>query len=381
MTAAVVGVGELPPRRRTPDETALGLMGRAARLAVDDAGLRPIDIDGLFVGPHVGETPQHVPATAAEYLGLRPTVADVVDLGGATALGMLWRAAAAISAGMCSTALCVLAASRDPNRTLRSPNRNPIREFDVPVGASGANLAYALSARAHMDRFGTTASQLAGIAVAERANAQRNPDAVFYGRPLEVDDVLASPIIVDPIHRDEAVMPCGGAAAVVITSSDRAADLPHRPVSLLGAGELVTHRAASHNPDFTTSPLRGAATRAYRQAGVGSGDVDLWSIYDCYTIMVAITIEDLGLCDKGEAGPFIAERDPGPGGDLPLNTHGGQLGCGQADLAGGMGHLVEAVRQIRGEAGDRQIPDCSTAMVTGIGATMSTAVATVVGAR
>lgn len=374
---AVVGVGELPPRRTTPGATTLGLMARAARLAVDDAGLAPADVDGLFVDPMPGETPRHVPVTVAEYLGLRPDVATLVDLGGATAVGMLWRAASAIAAGMCTTALCVVGTSRDPDRPLPATNRNPIREFDVPVGASGANVAYALTARAHMDRYGTTAEQLARIAVAARTNAQSNPEAVFHGRPIDLAGVLASPMVVDPIHRDEAVMPCGGAAAVLVTSAERAPDRPHAVVGIAGSGERASHRAARANPDHTASPLAPATAAALGRAGVSIADIDCFSLYDCYTIMVAVTAEDIGLCPPGEAGPFLWERDLGPEGDLPLNPHGGQLGAGQSDLAGGMGHVVEAVRQLRGTADGRQVPDCEVALVTGNGATMGESATTV----
>lgn len=377
--AAIVGIGELPPLRETDGETTLGMIARAAALAVADAGLEPAAIDGLFVGPQVGETPQHVPATVAEYLGLEPRTATLVDLGGASGAGMAWRAAAAISAGMCETALCVLGNTRERDGVPRSPNRNPIREFDVPFGASGANQAYAMVATRHMADFGTTAEQLARIAVVERENAQRKPDAIFHGVPLTVEDVLASRTIAEPIHLYEAVMPCAGGAAFVMTSSERAADLPHSPVALLGAGEKVTHRALSQAPNLTTSPLRPAIEDAYAMAGVGVAEIDLFSLYDCYTILVGITLEDAGLCPKGEFGPFVDDTDFSPTGAVPLNPHGGQLACGQADLAGGMGHVVEAVRQLRRAAPGRQVPDAELALVTGNGATMSEECALVLG--
>ena len=377
---AVVGAAELPPARVTPGQTTLGMIGRVARAAVADAGLEPAAIDGLLVGPQVGETPQHVPATVAEYLGLQPTMANVVDLGGASGAGMVWRAAAAIVAGLCETVLCVLANTRDPQVVPRSPNRNPIREFDVPYGGSGANQAYAMVATAHMAAFGTTPEQLAQVPVFERRNAALNPDAVFSGRDITVDDVLASPVVMSPLHLLEVVMPCGGGAAVVVTSAERARGLPHRPVPLLGAGEKLTHRALSQAPSLTTSPLTPAIAAAYAMAGVGPTDLDLLSLYDCYSIVVALTLEDAGLCPKGEVGPWLADQDFSATGNLPLNTHGGQLACGQADLAGGMGHVVEAVRQLRGEAGARQVPDAEVALVTGNGATLSEEVALVLGA-
>lgn len=376
---AVVGVAEIPPARSTPGVTTLEMLARVSRMALKDSGLTPADIDGLIVGPQVGETPQHVPATVAEYLGLQPRFADIVDLGGATGAGMVWRAAAAISAGMCETVLCVLGNTRDPGSATRSPNRNPIREFDVPYGASGANQAYAMIAQRHMAEFGTTAQQLAQVPVKQRANAMLNPAAVFHGKPIGIDDVLNSPMVTSPLRLLEIVMPCGGGAAVIVTSADRAEDMDKAPVYVLGAGERVTHRALSQAPGLTTSPLAPAIRDAYSMAGVGPADIDFLSIYDCYSIVVAITVEDAGFCAKGESGAWLEEHDFSIGSQLPINPHGGQLASGQADLAGGMGHIVEAVRQLRTEAGERQITDPDIALVTGNGATMSEEVALVLG--
>lgn len=378
-SAAIVGIAELPPKRTTPGYTTLEMIARASQLAALDAGIAPFQIDGLMVGPQVGETAQHVPATVAEYLGLQPRFADIVDLGGATAPGMLWRAAAAINAGMADIVLCVLGNARDPQVIHHSPNRNPIREFDVPYGASGANQAYAMIASVHMATFGTTADQLAAVPVKQRQNSQLNPDAVFYGKPITVDDVLSSPMVMSPLHLLEIVMPCGGAAAFIVTAAERAGDFPHPAVFLHGAGECVTHRALSQAPELTTSPLARAIPAAYRAAGMGTDDIDFLSIYDCYSIVVAITLEDGGFVPKGDAGPWLAEADITINGPLPINPHGGQLACGQADLAGGMGHIIEAVRQLRGEAQGRQVDTPNLALVTGNGATLSEEVALVLG--
>ncbi len=376
---AIVGVGELKPTRTTTGETTLGLIAEAARAAVLDAGLGPADIDGLLVGPQVGETPQHVPATVAEYLGLQPRMANVVDLGGASGPGMIWRAAAAIAVGMCETVVCVLANTREAVPP-RSPNRNPIREFDVPFGASGANIAYALLMQAHMASYGTTATDFATIAAWARANAQKNTDAIFYGKPATVADVLASPMIASPLHLYEIVMPVAGGEAVVVVSPQRAKTMRRPAVHLLGAGEKVTHRALSQAPDLTSGPLKPAMAQAMAQAGVSADRMSLYSFYDCYTVMAAITIEDAGLCPPGGFGRWLREHDLSFIGNAPLNTHGGQIGFGQPDLAGGMTHVIEAVRQLRGSASGRQIPNADLALVTGNGATMSEAVALVLGA-
>lgn len=376
---AIAGIGELKPVRRTEGATTLEFISDAVRLAVADAGLDKDAIDGLLVGPQVGETPQHVPATVAEYLGLRPSMSNVVDLGGASGAGMVWRAAAAIAAGMCETVVCVLANVREAEQP-RSSNRNPIREFDVPFGASGANISYALPMQRHMAEFGSTPQQFARIASLARQHAQLNPNAIFYGQPASIEDVLASPVIASPLHLYEIVMPVAGGAAVVVVSPERARSLKHPPVHLLGAGEKLTHRAISQAPSLTSGPLKPAMQHALARAGLGAADMSLLSFYDCYTIMVALTIEDAGLCAPGQFGHWMDEHTFGHDGDFPLNTHGGQLGCGQADLAGGMTHIVEAVRQLRHEAGARQIVNAQTALVTGNGATVSEATALVLGA-
>jgi len=377
--AALVGIGELKPVRKTCGETTLDWIAQSVRLAVADAGLTRDAIDGLLVGPQVGETPQHVPATVAEYLGLTPRMANVVDLGGASGAGMVWRAGAAIAAGMCEAVVCVLANVREAQPP-RSPNRNPIREFDVPFGASGANISYALAMQAHMARYHSTPEQFASIAAWARHNAQSNPDAIFYGQPASVADVLASPVIASPLHLYEIVMPVAGGTAVVVVSPERARALKHPPVYLLGAGEKITHRAMSQAPELTSGPLKAAIAQALIQAGVSVQQMSLLSLYDCYTIMVALTIEDAGLCAPGQFGHWLAGRTLGFDGNTPLNTHGGQLGFGQPDLAGGMTHIVEAVRQLRHQGGARQIPGAELALVTGNGATVSEAVALVLGA-
>ena len=380
ISAAISGIGKLKLQRRTEGVTTLELLARVSRLAALDAGVGPGEIDGLLVGPQVGETPQHVPATVAEYLGLQPTMSNVVDLGGASGPGMVWRAAAAIEAGMCETVLCVLGNHRNPEAP-RSPNRNPIREFDVSFSASGANLSYALLMQAHMATHGCRPEDYALVAVGARANAQLNPMAIFHGQPASVEEVLASPMVTSPLHLFEIVMPVAGGKAVIVTTRERAARGPRKPVVLLGAGEKITHSAVSQAPSLTSGPLKPSMQRALAQAGKQARDMCFLSLYDCYTIMVATTIEDASLCRPGEFGAFLRDSGSGPDGLLPLNTHGGQLGFGQPDLAGGMTHVVEAVRQLRGEADGRQISDARSALVTGNGATMSEAVALVPGAE
>lgn len=377
--AAICGIGELQPQRRTENVTTMELLMQASAQAIADAGIGAGDIDGLLVAPQVGETPQHVPAAVAEYFGMKPTMSNLVDLGGASGPGMIWRAAAAIAAGQCETVLCVIGNHRNPTPP-RAANRNPAREFDTPFGASGANTSYALLMQAHMARYGCTAEDYALIAAGSRANAQLNPLAIFHDKPASVEDVLASPLVCSPLHLLEIVMPVAGAEAVIVTTADKAATGKNRPVYLLGAGEKITHRAVSQATDLTSGPLKSAIARALAQAEHTAHEMDFLSFYDCYTIMVATTIEDAGLCAPGQFGAWLRDNGGmGPKARQPINTHGGQLGFGQPDLAGGMTHVVEAVRQIRGTATGRQIDGCDTALVTGNGATMSEAVALVLG--
>jgi acetyl-CoA acetyltransferase len=378
--AALVGIGELKPERSTYGVTTMELLMRASAEAMADAGVDPGEVDGLLVAPQVGETPQHVPATVAEFFGMQPTMSNMVDLGGASGPGMIWRAAAAIAAGQCETVLCVIGNHRNQPPP-RSANRNPAREFDTPFGASGANTSYALLMQAHMAAYGCRPEDYAEIAAGSRANAQNNEMAIFYGKPASVEEVLASPMVASPLHLFEIVMPVAGADAVIVTTSKKAAGLRHPPVFLNGAGEKITHRAVSQAPSLTSGPLKPSIARALAQAGMRVQDIDFLSFYDCYTIMVATTIEDAGLCGAGKFGEWL--RDNGgmsSNARQPVNTHGGQLGFGQPDLAGGMTHVVEAVRQIRGTAPDRQIKNCRSALVTGNGATMSEAVALVLAA-
>ncbi len=383
--AAITGVGELKPVRHTEGRTALDLIAEVSRLALDDAGLTFQQVDGLLVDPVV-DTPMLVPATVAEYLGLDVTFAELVDLGGATGAGMAWRAAAAIAAGLCETCLCVCAAPRETSVGLgwggggvRRTYRIPDAEFEAPYGALGANFGYALIANRYAYEYGLKPQQRAKIAVDQRTNACANPFAYFYGQPITVEDVLNSPVVLDPLHMLEIVMPCAGGAALVVQPADRARKNGRRPAYLLGAGEHLTHKSITYAPSLTDSAIKAAADKAFEMAGVSRDDVKLASIYDCYTITVMVSLEDAGFCAKGEAGDFVASHDLTYKGDFPLNTHGGQLSFGQPGLAGGMSHVTEAARQVMGVCGERQAKECDVAYVNGNGGIMSEQVSLLLG--
>lgn len=380
--AAVAGIGELRPARFIEGATIPSLMLQAGREAMLDAGVTPAEVDGVLVAPPLGGAPLIFPAMITEYLGLSPNYLDVVDTGGASGASQVWRAAAAIAAGMCETVLCLTADLQSPKGFYQRGTAMeglPATEFDRPYGPMGANSGYALLAQRHMYQFGTTARQMAKVAVDQRANACANPMAIFHGKPLGIDDVLNSPMVVDPLHLLEIVMPCSGAAAVLVTSAERARRGPRPVVELLGAGEHCSHSGITYSRDLVESPVRYSAQRAFAMAGLRPADMDLVSVYDCYTITVLVTLEDAGFCPKGQGGPFVEEHDLTYSGDFPVNTHGGQLSFGQPGLAGGMSHVTEAVRQLRGEATGRQVQDCEFAFVNGNGGILSEQASLVLG--
>ena len=298
---------------------------------------------------------------------------------------MIWRAAAAIELGICEAVVCAapgLPIPSNPNQKPRDPTRlfgsvsaswgSPQTEFDVPYGNVAQNAGYALIAQRYAATYGYDERALAKIAADQRSNAQGNPNAVFFGQPITIDDVLQSKVIADPLHVLEIVMPCAGGSAVVVVSDRLAKKCRHRPVYVTGCGERLTTRSVTYADDMTVSPVGPASKSAFQMAGKTPKDVDVLEAYDCYTITVLLTIEDSGFCEKGEGTRFVNENDLTFSGSFPVNTHGGQLGAGQAaGMAGGMSQPVEGVRQIMGRAEGRQVADCNTALVTGTGGIMS----------
>ena len=370
--AAISGFAELAPTKKSEGRTPLGLISEVSRLAIQDAGLAPGAVDGIVVCPAMMQYSMLWPSVVAEHLGLQPAYLDFVDLGGATSCAMVARAAAAVTQGRCRNVLCVNGDTWDPQGMYQKPPPmvSPMRDFTLPYGAAGANADYAMAARLHMERFGTTAEQLAKIAVDQRRSALRNPLALFHEQPLEIEDVLSSPMVCEPLHKLEIVLPCTGAEAVVITSQEAAGDGPHPPVFVLGYGEALEPEPFQR-PDFLVTPTVESARRAFAMAGLRPRDVTLAQIYDCYTSAVLIELEDAGFCEKGEGGPFVESHDLTYAGDFPLNTGGGMLSFGQPGLGGGMTLVVEAVRQVMERAGDRQVARPDLAFVHGNGGTFT----------
>jgi len=369
--AAAIGIAELKPwKDAPPDVTPLKLMGQLAAEALTDAGLDKKDLDGFLVGMPFADPGMLYPASACEVLGINPRMLNVVDIGGATPAGMIWRAAAAIDAGMCQAVLCIVA---DLNKIgdQKVPVVSVQREFESPYGNIGANCGYAMIAHRHMYEYGTKPEQMAKIAVDQRTNALKNPLAIFNDKPLTIQEVLASRMIVDPLHIFEIVSPCSGGAAVIVASPEVAKRTKNPPIWLLGAGEYSNHASITYAPSLTDSPIKPAADLAFQMAGVARQDIDLVCPYDCYTITVLVSLEDAGFCKKGQGGPFAMEHNLSYAGDFPCNTHGGQLSIGQPGLGGGMSHVTEAIRQLMGRGDGRQVKDAALAYVNGNGGIMS----------
>jgi acetyl-CoA acetyltransferase len=386
--AAIVGYVELPPERMSKASPAPFTLEQWAELSADalaDAGLTGEVVDGI-VTSHLAESEIFVPSTIAEYLGVGANFAELVDLGGASAAGMVWRAAAAVELGLCDVVLCVLPARYITPTSDRKPKAlsdavffgsssnqfgSPQAEFEIPYGNLGQNGPYGQVAQRYGAVYGYDERAMAKIVVDQRVNANHTDGAIWRDKPLTVDDVLASPVIADPLHMLEIVMPCVGGAAVVVAGADIARRCRNRPVWIRGFGEHVPFKTPTYAADLLQTPIAKAADTAFSMTDLSRQDMDMVSIYDCYTITVLLSLEDAGFCEKGKGMGFVAEHDLTFRGDFPLNTAGGQLGFGQAGLAGGMHHVCDATRQIMGRAGAAQVADCHRAFVSGNGGILS----------
>lgn len=362
------------------DESELSMVASASLDALGEAGLTLADVDGLFVN-YLGEAGS---VQLAEYLGIEPRYSDSTDLGGAAFEAHVHHAVAALAAGRCEVAL-IGYASRQRSRRSRSRAATedhfatPLSaQFETPFAMPLPIGQYALIAARHMHEFGTTSAELAEVAVAARMWAQRNPKA-WRRDPLTVADVLASPLVADPLHKYDCCLVTDGGGALVLTTAARARDADRMPIRILGAGESHTHWRISQMPDLTVSAGAKSARDAFTMAGITPADVDFVEPYDSFTITVLMALEDLGFCAKGEGGAFVTDGRLRPGGALPAMTSGGGLSYNHPGALGLL-LLVEAVRQLRCEATDRQVPDARIGVVHGVGGFFSTA-GTVVLAR
>jgi len=370
--ACIVGAYE-HPTRKAEDKSVAQLHAEVARGALQDAGLRREDIDGYFCA---GDAPGLGPMSMVDYLGLKVRHVDSTDTGGSSYLIHVAHAAQAIALGKCNVALITLAGRPRSEGSSGTQPRSwganlPDAPFEAPYGIVTAN-SYAMVAARHMHEFGTTSEQLAWVKVAASHHAQHNPHAMLK-EVVTVKEVLDSPVIADPLHRMDCCVVSDGGGALVLARPEIAKSLKRPVVRLLGAGEQPKGQAGG-KLSLTTSGAAASGPRAFEEAGVRPADIQYASIYDSFTITVVVQLEDLGFCRKGEGGKFVADGNLISGsGKLPFNTDGGGLCNNHPANRGGMTKVIEAVRQLRGEAHPKvQVKNCGLALAQGTGGQLGT---------
>jgi acetyl-CoA acetyltransferase len=372
--AAIAGLG-ITEMGKVYERTPSDFAAEAIALALDDAGLRASDVDGLLI--NANQSAEMAPSLQFSLGLVDLTLVATIGAFGASAGAMLQYAAWAIASGQASVVACVYADAPLSNGQSISQSAYSGKRFDAP-GFSGlrfaygdygpANSMYALALRRHMHLFGTTHDQLGTIAVGQRAWAQLNPHAQMR-EPITLEDYHASRWVVEPLHLFDCCLVSNGGVAVIVTSAERAQELRQPPVYLRGFGQSAPgDRARSGRDPAVETGASTAGRRALAQAGIELADLDLLELYDCYTYTVLVTLEDYGFCGKGEGGPFVADGKLGPGGSLPCNTGGGQL---SSYYMWGFTPLSEGVIQTRGQAGARQVAKHDHVLVSGNGGVLN----------
>src|SRR6266567_3964822 len=362
--AAIVGVGTTR-FGKLPGSTAWSLQAEAVRNALADAGLRKDDVDGLFTESQFSEPLLLHGHLLGRMLGLRPNFLSTQSLGGATACALVQHAAMAVAGGMCEIALCVYGdnAKTGPPPIFGLAQMGRGQADEIAYGMLGGPIMEARSAMRYMHEFGATHEMLGSVAVAFREHAALNPDAQ-YGDPLTMEEYLAAPFVAEPLRKFDCTVTTDGAVALILTSAERARDLAQAPVFVAGMGQAHNLDGLEDREHYTRFAGARSSERAYEMAGVGPDDVDTAQLYDCFTSTVLITLEDYGFCKKGEGGHFALDGELRLGSELPSNTDGGMLSGGNLT---GWGQIAEAVRQLRGGCGERQVPDAEVAVVSGHG--------------
>lgn len=375
--AAIAGVAESD--LGVTGKTALELLTQGALRALEEAGLTLKDVDGLATAG-VSRMPT---LQVAEYLGIQPRWTDGTMVGGSSFEVFVGHAAEAVHSGLATTILVCYGSNQRSARSRRFglglDPALPSSQFEAPYGPFMPSSMYALAAQRHMHEFGTTSEQLAEVAVAAREWALQNPKAYRFGKgPLTVEEVVSSDMVSSPLHSLDYCLITDGGGAAIVTSIERARDLPKPPILVLGHGEASTHFSMSQMPDLTATGAADSARRAYEMAGISPEGVDVAELYDSFTITVMLTLEALGFCGRGESGSFVEKGRIAPGGDFPLNTSGGGLSYNHPGMYGLL-LVVEAVRQLRGEADARQVDDCKIAVAHGTGGILSSHATVVLG--
>jgi len=370
--AAIVGIGNTK-RWNAPGRTPFDQLQEAAILALEDCGLTLKDVDGLFCAISSSGLPV---LNVAERLGISVRHADGTMVGGASFLFHLQSAVAALENGLCDVALICYGSNQlsAGGRLVSMPDPQP---YEAPYRPRYPISSYALAAQRHMHDYGTTRENLADVALAARAWANLNPDAYARG-PLAREEVLSSRMVSDPITRADCCLVTDGGAALVVTRADRARDLAEKPAYILGTGVAVSHRQIVAMPDLTTTAAVESGRRAYAMAGVGPAEIDHVMVYDAFTITTLLFLEDLGFCPKGEGGAFISSGAIAPGGSLPVNTNGGGLSCNHPGMYG-LFTIIEAVEQLRGYCGARQVEGAEIALAHANGGVLSSQATAILG--
>jgi acetyl-CoA C-acetyltransferase len=361
---AIAGVHEYESRW-APDKTSFQIIGECTREALADAGLRLEDVDGFFGATMTMGAMGMV--QLSEYLNIKPRYLDGTNIGGSSFVSHVAHAAAAIHSGLCEVALIVYGSTAASDAmaigTGNAGGRDPSAAFVSPYGMTLVS-SYAMVAKRHMHQYGTTSEQLADIAVSTRHHASLNPNAKMR-QPITREDVLESRMIADPLHLLDCCIISDGGGAVIVTSLERAKDLRQKPVVVNGTGESVAHREIGA-PDLMTIAAKQSGEAAFAMAKMSPAEIDFCTIYDSFTITVLATLENLGFCKPGEGGPFVENGGIGLGGRLPVNPDGGGLSSNHSGMRG-IFLVIEAVRQLRGGLGARQVEGASTALVHGTG--------------
>lgn len=367
---AIAGVGQAGLGDAT-GFTEMEILVQAAQRAVADAGLTMQDIDGICTAS-VAATMWVMPVI--EHLGIRPTFIDSTMLGGSSFVAHIMPAIQALASGQCNAVL-VCYGSTQRTSTVNRAEVGRMRKhmdpqpYEAPYDPLSPISSYALAAARHMHQYGTTREQLAEVALAANQWAQRNPEALAR-EPLTLDKILGARMVSDPLTVRDCCLVSDGAGAYVLVRADRARDLPQKPVYVLGNATAVWNRQISSMHDLTITAAQESGRRAFEMAGVTPAEIDVVEVYDAFTINTILFLEDLGFCKKGEGGAFVSGGAIAPGGRLPVNTNGGGLSCIHPGMYG-IFIMIEAVRQLRGVAGERQIDDAQLAVVHGNGGTLS----------
>jgi acetyl-CoA acetyltransferase len=363
--AAIVGVAESDLGHVAEGLNPIDLMAQGIVRAIDDCGLALRDVDGLLCATTQSRTSG---LNLSEYLGISPSYIDTTILGGSSFMFHVGHALAAIQLGLCQVAVIAYGSTqRSVGR--RQASVREINPYETPYRPFLPSTAYALAASRHMHQFGTTREQLAAVAVAARQWALLNP-AAWEKKPLTIAEVLGARMVSYPFTVRDICLVTDGGGAIVLTAPERAKGLKRPPVYVLGVGSAITHANISSMPDLTVTGALQSGRAAYAMAGLAASDIDVVELYDAFTINPILFLEDLGFCPKGEGGRFVDGGHIAPGGGLPVNTNGGGLSYCHPGMYG-LFLLIEAVRQLRGECGQRQVPGAQTAIAHGNGGVLS----------